>query len=68
MFYTTFVTCILLTIFYALLIYYFTGLFVWSSVIGTGLGIFAIAYMLQRHHRKNKGSIKAMKAEGTSES
>jgi len=25
------------------------------------VGIFAIAYLLQRHHRKNKGSIKSMK-------
>lgn len=45
-FYTTFITCIGLTIFYALLIYKFTGIFVWTSVIATGLGIFALAYML----------------------
>lgn len=63
-FYITFVTCVALTIFYALLIYHFTGLFVWTSVIATGLGIFVLAYLLQRHNRKNKGSIKSMKSFG----
>lgn len=57
----TFLTCIALTIFYAFLIYRLTGVFVWTSVISTGLGIFLLAYMLQRHHRKNKGKIKEAK-------
>lgn len=55
-----------MTIFYAFLIYKFTGIFVWTSVILTGVGIFAIAYMLQRHNRKNKGSVKAANSSGSS--
>ena len=66
MFYTTFLTCVGLTIFYAFLIYKFTGIFVWTSVILTGVGIFAIAFMLQRHNRKNKGSFKAANSSGNS--
>lgn len=58
-FYITFVTCICITLIYALLIYKLTGLLVWASVIGTGVGILALAYMLQKHNRKNKGKKKA---------
>lgn len=61
-FYVTFITCILLTLCYSFLIYKCTGVFVWTSVIATGLSIFVLAYTLQRSHRKNKGSIKQMKA------
>lgn len=57
-FYITFATCVAITLLYALLIYKLTGVLVWSSVIGTGIGIFALAYMLQRHNRKNKGKKK----------
>ena len=57
-FYITFISCIILTFFYALLIYKCTGVFVWTSVIVTGLSIFVLAFTLQRFHRKNKGSIK----------
>lgn len=45
-FYITFGTCVLLTVIYAFLIYSLTGLLVWTSVIGTGVGILSLAYML----------------------
>lgn len=61
MFLITFLTCIVITIFYAFLIYKLTGLFVWTSVIAVGLGIFLIAFLLDRHNRKNKGSIEEFK-------
>lgn len=57
----TFVTCVLITVGYAFLIYKLTGIFVWTSVICTGLGIFLLAFLLQRHNRKNKGSIESFK-------
>lgn len=62
-FYITFLTCLLITIGYAFLIYKLTGIFVWTSVIATGLGIFLLAFMLDRHNRKNKGSLEGVKAQ-----
>lgn len=61
MFLITFVTCIAITLFYAFLIYKLTGIFVWTSVIAVGLGIFLLAFLLDRHNRKNKGSIEEFK-------
>lgn len=62
-FYITFFTCLAITIGYAFLIYKLTGIFVWTSVIATGLGIFLLAFMLDRHNRKNKGSLEGVKAQ-----
>jgi len=42
----TFVTCIFVTIVYAFLVYSCTGLLVWVSIIGTGMGILGLAHMV----------------------
>jgi len=58
----TFWTCVGVTLVYALMMYFLAGVLVWLSVIASGAGIFALAYMLQRHIRKNKGKKKKTKA------
>lgn len=42
----TFLTCIIVTVCYSLLIYYFTGLIVWVSIITTGIGLLALSLYL----------------------
>ena len=51
----TFLTCVGITVGYAFLIYKFTGVLVWTSVIATGVGILLMAFLVQRWSRKNKG-------------
>jgi hypothetical protein len=50
----TFFTCIFVTGVYALLIYSLTGVIIWLSIIGVGVGILGLARMLSKHHRKVK--------------
>lgn len=46
----TFFTCILVTVIYSFLIYYFTGLIVWAAIIGTGAGLVFLSIWLQVYH------------------
>lgn len=46
--YTVF-TCIAITVLYALLIYNFTGLIVWCSVLCTGIGIIALSFWMHNY-------------------
>lgn len=47
----TFGTCILVTCIYAILISKLTGLIIWISILGTGVGILCTAHMLSHHGR-----------------
>lgn len=58
----TFFTCILVTVIYAFLIYYFTGLIVWAAIIGTGAGLVFLSIWLQVHH-DNKYKITSAEAK-----
>lgn len=42
----TFLTCVGITLGYAFLIYKFTGILVWTSVIATGVGILLLAFLV----------------------
>jgi hypothetical protein len=55
-FVVTFFSCILVTIIYAILIYYMTGLLVWVSVISTGVSIFLLAYFVNEYHNEQYGT------------
>ena len=46
----TFITCIIVTILYALIIYGATALIVWVSIIATGVGILALAVFVRSYH------------------
>lgn len=46
----TFFTCIIVTIIYAFLIYYFAGVVVWAAIIGTGAGLVFLSIWLQLYH------------------
>jgi len=50
----TFFTCILVTIIYAFLIYYFAGVVVWAAIIGTGAGLVFLSIWLQLYHDGNE--------------
>lgn len=59
----TFVSCIFVTVIYAGLIYSMTGIIVWFSLFGTGIGILALAHMLSHHVRKIKAKKKLAEGE-----
>ena len=42
----TFLTCVMVALIYSVLIYYFTGLLVWVSIISTGIGLLLLAIWL----------------------
>lgn len=50
----TFFTCLFVTGVYALLIYSLTGVIIWLSIFGVGVGILSLARMLSHHNRKVK--------------
>ena len=52
----TFFTCIIVTIIYSILIYYFTGLIVWVSILATGFGLLALSFWLQKYHNLKYGA------------
>jgi solute carrier family 44 protein 1 (choline transporter-like protein) len=52
----TFITCVIITIIYSVLIYYFTGLVVWASIISTGLGLVFLSVWLQNYHNTKYGT------------
>jgi MFS family permease len=54
-----------ITIGYAFLIYKFTGILVWTSVIASGVGILLLAFLVQRWSRKNKGKKKTPEEDKT---
>ena len=43
-----FFTCIFVMIVYGLMIYYLTGLLVWVSIIGTGVGVLGLSLLLNK--------------------
>lgn len=51
-----FISCILVTVLYAFIVYYATGLLVWACIIATGVGFCAISYSLQAHYTFKYGS------------
>ena len=55
-FFYCFLTCFVVTMLYACMIYYFAGLVVWLSIISTGLGIFGLAYLLNNYHNDMYGA------------
>jgi len=48
----TFVTCIFVTIVYAILVHACTALLVWITIVGTGAGILGLAHMIKGHKAK----------------
>lgn len=64
-FFITFLTCIGITLVYAFLIYQFTGILVWTSVIGVGVGILLMAFLVTRWSRKNRGKKKTPEEDKT---
>jgi len=44
----TFFTCIFVMIIYALMIYYLTGVLVWVSIVGTGVGVLCLSLLLNQ--------------------
>jgi len=52
----TFLTCIIVAILYSVLIYYFTGLIVWVSIISTGVGLLLLSLWLQSYHDSKYGA------------
>lgn len=55
-YYYAFVTCVIVTLLYSLLIFKCAGLIVWISIISTGLGIAAAAFYLNTYRAKHYGS------------
>ena len=55
-YYYAFVSCIVVTILYSILIYHATGLVVWVSIISTGCGIFLLSLSLSNYRNKHYGS------------
>lgn len=55
-FFFTFFSAVMVTVIYAVLIYYMTGLIVWISVIATGMAIFALAYFVNEYHNDQYGT------------
>jgi len=51
----SFFTCILITVAYAFLIYYFTGIIVWLSILVTWVGILALSYFMFTYHNIHYG-------------
>jgi len=49
----TFFTCILVTVIYAFMIYYFAGVVVWTGIITTGAGLVLLSIWLQLYHDNN---------------
>lgn len=54
----TFVTCILITVIYALLVYSLTGVIVWFTFAGTFFGLLGLAHLLKHHVRLQKKKTK----------
>lgn len=54
-YYYAFVSCIIVTVLYSIMIYYFTGVVVWVSIISTGLGILALAFLVKSYRSKHYG-------------
>lgn len=52
----TFITGVIVTLLYAALIYLLTGLIVWVSIITTGLGFLALAFLCRNYHNENYGA------------
>ena len=46
----TFITCLLITVLYSFLVYYFTGLIVWATILSTGAGLVLLGLWLQIYH------------------
>jgi hypothetical protein len=49
-------TCIVCTLLYSVLIYWFTPLVVWVSIIATGCAIVGLAYTMQNYYNKQYGA------------
>lgn len=48
-----FFSCLFVIILYTFLVYYFTGLIVWATIISTGVGIVLLALWLQLYHNNH---------------
>lgn len=49
------ITCLVVATLYGLLIRYFAKILIWISVIGTGVGMVALALFMQHYHTQNYG-------------
>jgi len=52
----TFFSCIFVMVLYGLFIYYLTGLIVWVSIIGTGVGVLVLSLLLNTYVNENYGA------------
>lgn len=43
-----FFTCVFVMVLYGLMIYYLTGVIVWASIIGTGVGVLLLSLLLHQ--------------------
>lgn len=50
-----FFSCILVMVLYGLMIYYLTGIIVWISIIGTGVGVLLLSMLLSAWVNENYG-------------
>lgn len=63
----TFLTCLVVMMIYGLLIYYLTGLIVWISIIGTGVGVLLLSLLLNSWVNENYGAHSRVAVEESKE-